>query len=58
MKTNGHLCPNPAKTAYRSKKIAEQALKNKMPVLYGPIAVYQCRCGRWHLTSREQQDQP
>lgn len=48
-----HRCPHPQKVAYRSRDAAERALR-RMPVIYGPIAAYECRCGRWHLTSQKQ----
>jgi hypothetical protein len=56
MNTRSLLCPTPAKTSFRCLETAERALA-RMPVLYGPVAAYECRCGRWHLTSREPYDE-
>jgi hypothetical protein len=55
MNTRRLLCPTPTKTSFLSRETAERAL-GRMPVLYGPVAAYECRCGRWHLTSRERYD--
>ncbi len=40
-------CPTPTKVAYRSYEEA-RATAMRQPVLWSPVAVYACRCGRWH----------
>jgi hypothetical protein len=56
MNTRRPWCPCPDKTAFRTEESAGRALA-RMPVLYGPIAFYRCRCGRWHLTARPRGDE-
>jgi hypothetical protein len=56
MNTRSHRCPTPTKTSFCSHETAQRALR-RMPVLYGPVRAYECRCGRWHLTSQEPYDE-
>jgi hypothetical protein len=50
-------CPTPIKASYRSYDEA-RAVAMRQPVLWSPVAVYACRCGQWHLTSRRQYGDP
>lgn len=50
-------CPTSRKTSYDSYEQARTAAL-RMPVLWSPVAVYACDCGRWHLTSMRQQADP
>jgi hypothetical protein len=53
MNTRTHLCPTPHKQVFLTPDAAARALR-RLPVLYTPTAYYECRCGRWHLTSMPQ----
>jgi hypothetical protein len=53
MNTRAHLCPTPTKTVFLTREAAQRALE-RLPVLSGATAYYECRCGRYHLTSQPQ----
>ena len=45
-------CPHPGKSAYRTEAAATQALIDPRlnQTLFSPVRVYECSCGKWHLT--------
>lgn len=51
-------CPNPNKLSYKTEATAHRALLavwRKTPnELLVPIRAYECRCRKWHLTSKEE----
>lgn len=49
-------CPTPRKRRYRRKVTALLAIatiRRHSDSDTVPVRAYRCRCGRWHLTSRE-----
>jgi hypothetical protein len=45
-------CPTPAKLCYSTKASAEDALRHNPFDGDRRVRAYECRCGKWHLTSR------
>lgn len=52
----GPDCPTPGKATYQTETIAHRALLRvwrKAPGELVPIRAYECRCRKWHLTSKD-----
>ena len=45
-------CPTPDKPAFAYRHSAEAAMRSYSVGYGAPKNCYQCRCGKWHLTSK------